>query len=215
MTHLHRGTTIDLHHSLAMPTCRVRVDSARMISDAVPVKPDGFWWRLKDEDIVLHAASHLLLNSEFHRGLRDLWDIDLLYRHFAANATDYPERLLCRAREVGTGVHPRAGLVAGLGILQNTTAGTFVAGQDESVFPRAGPCGIDTSPGNPASWAKGCRSGADAARNVFAATGEAIGRAFAAQAVRTILRRRERACLIDQVPFSALIATDLPGVRGE
>lgn len=101
MTHLHRGTTIDLHHSLAMPTCRVRVDSARMISDAVPVKPDGFWWRLKDEDILLHAASHLLLNSEFHRGLRDLWDIDLLYRHFAANATDFPERLLCRAREVG------------------------------------------------------------------------------------------------------------------
>lgn len=101
MTHRQRGTTIDLHHSLAMPTCRVRIDSARMVSDAVPVNPQGFWWRLKDEDMVLHAASHLLLNSEFHRGLRDIWDIDLLYRHFASNATDYPERLLSRAREVG------------------------------------------------------------------------------------------------------------------
>ena len=101
MTHLHRGTTIDLHHSLAMPTCRVRVDSARMISDAVPASKDGFWWRLKDEDMVLHAASHLLLNAEFDRGLRDIWDIDLLFRHFTSISADYPERLLSRAREVG------------------------------------------------------------------------------------------------------------------
>ncbi|MDP2828620.1 MAG: nucleotidyltransferase family protein [Sulfuricellaceae bacterium] len=101
MTHLHRGTTIDLHHSLAMPTCRVHVDSARMISDAVPANEEGFWWRLKDEDMVLHAASHLLLNSEFDRGLRDIWDIDLLYRHFTSISADYPEHLLSRAREVG------------------------------------------------------------------------------------------------------------------
>lgn len=101
MTHLHRGTTIDLHHSLAMPTCRIRVDSARMIADAVAVGENGFWWRLKDEDMVLHAASHLLLNAEFDRGLRDIWDIDLLYRHFTSISADYPERLLSRAREVG------------------------------------------------------------------------------------------------------------------
>ena len=101
MTHRQRGTTIDLHHSLAMPTCRVRVDSARMISAAAPVSGQEFWWRLKDEDIVLHAASHLLLNSEFHRGLRDIWDIDLLYRHFTSIAPNFPDRLVSRAREVG------------------------------------------------------------------------------------------------------------------
>lgn len=101
MTHLHRGTSIDLHHSLVMPSCRVKVDSARMIADAIPVSADGFWWRLRDEDMVLHAASHLLLNSEFDRGLRDLSDIDLLYRHFSAISTDFPERLISRARDVG------------------------------------------------------------------------------------------------------------------
>lgn len=101
MTHLHRGTTIDLHHSLIMPSCRVKVDSARMIADAIPVSKDGLWWRLQDEDMVLHAASHLLLNSEFDRGLRDLWDIDLLYRHFTSISTDFPARLISRARDVG------------------------------------------------------------------------------------------------------------------
>jgi hypothetical protein len=101
MTHLHRGTTIDLHHCLVMPTCRVKVDSATMIADAVPVGEHGFWWRLKDEDMVLHAASHLVLNSEFDRGLRDLWDIDLLYRHFAARSANFPRRLQARAHAVG------------------------------------------------------------------------------------------------------------------
>lgn len=101
MTHIHRGTTIDLHHSLVMPTCRLKVDSEKMIAEAIPASENGFWWRLKDEDMLLHAISHLLLNSEFDRGLRDLWDIDLLYRHFAENATNFPERLLIRSREVG------------------------------------------------------------------------------------------------------------------
>lgn len=101
MTHLRRGTTIDLHHSLVMPTCRIQVDSGRMVSEAIPVDGSKLWWRLKDEDMVLHAASHLLLNSEFDRGLRDIWDIDLLYRHFTSLSASFPERLLARAREVG------------------------------------------------------------------------------------------------------------------
>lgn len=101
MTHIRRGTTIDLHHSLVMPTCRIAVDSAKMIRAAIPMAGGGRWWRLGNEDIVLHSAAHLLLNGEFNRGLRDLWDIDLLYRHFSAEAPDFPERLRMRAREVG------------------------------------------------------------------------------------------------------------------
>jgi len=101
MTHLHRGTTVDLHHSLVMPTCRIKVDSARMLSDAIPGGHGTFWWRLRDEDIVLHSACHLLTNSEFDRGLRDLWDIDLLFRHFFSNAADFPDRLIERAKVVG------------------------------------------------------------------------------------------------------------------
>lgn len=103
MTHMRRGTAIDLHHSLVMPTCRLRVDSEKMIKDAFPADENGFWWRLKDEDVVLHAASHLMLNSEFERGLRDLWDIDLLFRYFSSKAESFPNRLLNRAVEVGLG----------------------------------------------------------------------------------------------------------------
>lgn len=103
MTHLRRGTTIDLHHSLVMPTCRIRVDVAPMIDDAVSIPGPGNRFRLSDEDLVLHAASHLLLNSEFDRGLRDLWDIDLLVCHFTAARPDFSLRVLARADQVGLG----------------------------------------------------------------------------------------------------------------
>lgn len=101
LTHLHRGTTVDLHHSLVMPTCRIKVDSATMIADAVPIPALPGWNRLADEDMVLHAAAHLMLNSEFDRGLRDLGDIDLLIRHFSARNPAFAEKLITRAKQVG------------------------------------------------------------------------------------------------------------------
>lgn len=101
MTNRRRGTTIDLHHALAMPSCRIRIDSERMIKDAIPIEDSGFWWRLKDEDMVLHAASHLMLNSEFDRGLRDIWDIDLLFRQFSERSLNFADSLMERAAEVG------------------------------------------------------------------------------------------------------------------
>lgn len=101
MLHLQRGTTIDLHHSLVMPTCRVRVAVEKMISAAVAIPGMPNRYRLDDADLVLHAASHLLLNAEFDRGLRDLWDMDLLLRHFSTDKPDFPEQVLARAAEVG------------------------------------------------------------------------------------------------------------------
>ena len=101
MTNRRRGTTIDLHHALAMPSCRIHIDSEQMLRDAMPVENSSFWWRLQDEDMLLHAASHLMLNSEFDRGLRDLWDIDLLFRQFSDNSVNFADSLMARATKVG------------------------------------------------------------------------------------------------------------------
>lgn len=110
MTHRTRGTTIDLHHSLVMPTCRIKIDTEKMIRDAIPMENSEFWWRLKDEDLLLHAASHLMLNSDFERGLRDLWDIDLLFRQFLSRRPDFSDALLERADDVGLGTIARDAL---------------------------------------------------------------------------------------------------------
>lgn len=101
MTHMRRGTTVDLHHALVMPTCRIRVDTDAMLDRAIAIENSEFWWRLSEEDMILHAVAHLTLNSEFERGLRDLWDVDLLFREFSTNIPLFEERLLERASQVG------------------------------------------------------------------------------------------------------------------
>lgn len=101
LTHLRRGTTIDLHHSLVMPTCRRPVDSQSMIDDAIYL--GGGWWRLNDLDLILHSIAHLLLNSEFTHGLRDLSDIDLLFRNLSDKDPQFSRRLEARAQAVGLG----------------------------------------------------------------------------------------------------------------
>ncbi|PKO35788.1 MAG: hypothetical protein CVU34_00725 [Betaproteobacteria bacterium HGW-Betaproteobacteria-7] len=101
LTHLKRGTTIDLHHSLVMPTCRIAIDSAAMLASAKPVGDGSRWWRLQDEDMLLHSIAHLLLNGEFDHGLRDLWDLDVLLRHFSGSDEGFWGRLGQRAQEVG------------------------------------------------------------------------------------------------------------------
>lgn len=103
LIHLKRGTTIDLHHSLVMPTCRISIDSAAMLAKARPVGDGSRWWRLQDEDLLLHSIAHLLLNGEFEHGLRDLWDIDVLLRHFSGVDVAFWGRLHSRAQEVGLG----------------------------------------------------------------------------------------------------------------
>ena len=42
-----------------------------------------------------------MLNSEFERGLRDLWDIDLLFRQFSERSENFADLLMERAQEIG------------------------------------------------------------------------------------------------------------------
>jgi hypothetical protein len=101
LTHVQRSTTVDLHHALVMPTCRLGIDSAPLLKTMVPIDGLPGWFRLGDEALVLHACAHLLLNSEFDRGLRDLGDIDLLVRHFCATTTEFLPRLFDLAAAAG------------------------------------------------------------------------------------------------------------------
>ena len=52
---------------------------------------------LGNEDIVLHAMTHLMFNDDMADKLRDLVDIGDLLRHFSGQDTDFWSRLLTRA----------------------------------------------------------------------------------------------------------------------
>jgi hypothetical protein len=100
MRHIRRGTVLDVHHAILPETARLRPDPALLWEGAVPVDGMPGLYVLGETDMVLHSMVHLLCNEEFTHGLRDLSDIDLLLRHFAA-APEYWERLHARGRQLG------------------------------------------------------------------------------------------------------------------
>ncbi|MCE4553742.1 nucleotidyltransferase family protein [Pelomonas cellulosilytica] len=100
LMHLFRGTALDVHHTILPPTSRSHVDAAALLRDAVEVPGHRGVWVLAPVDMVLHSAAHLFHEGEPDNLLRDLSDLDLLMRHWGAEA-DFWRRLLARAEQHG------------------------------------------------------------------------------------------------------------------
>lgn len=100
LMHLFRGTALDMHHTILPPTSRSHVDAAALLRDSVELPG----WQgvnvLAPVDMLLHSAAHLFHEGEPDNLLRDLSDLDLLMRHFSAQA-DFWQRLLARAQSHG------------------------------------------------------------------------------------------------------------------
>ena len=83
MRHVKRLTVIDLHHAILPVTARIKTDPATLFTCARAV-PGSTLMALSPSDMVLHSATHLFHESEYHHGTRDLVDLDALLRHFGA-----------------------------------------------------------------------------------------------------------------------------------
>ncbi len=101
VTHVRRGSTVDLHHAIAPPLGRYPVDTEVLLA-AAPVVPGYRQLRtLQPVDMVLHSALHSVLSGEFDRALRDLLDIDALIQQGVRQDPTFETRLTERARELG------------------------------------------------------------------------------------------------------------------
>ncbi len=99
MTHLRRGSSLDVHHNLLPETARLKTRPERIVEDASPL-PGYRCLRLpRLEDLVLHSATHRFFEGEWQMGLRDLVDLDALLRLGAARP-GWWEALLARAVEL-------------------------------------------------------------------------------------------------------------------
>jgi hypothetical protein len=103
MVNVRRGTVLDIHHTLLPLTARHHPDPQLLI-DASWALPGLEPLRIPaPEDLVIHSITHLFHEGELHNGLRDLFDIDGLLRHFAASSPDFWNRLLDRAEQLQLG----------------------------------------------------------------------------------------------------------------
>ncbi len=97
LTHVRRGSTVDVHHTIAPPTSAFAVDGALLLAAARPVGDGKQFWTLQPVDMVLHSAVHLMSEGEFDHGLRDLLDLLDLLQHFGQQEPGFWQNLLERA----------------------------------------------------------------------------------------------------------------------
>ena len=83
MSHLKRGSTLDVHHNILPLTVRRPPDADRLLMQSQPVPGADGLRMLGRADMVLHSMTHLFHNDDLSHGLRDLSDLDLLLRAFA------------------------------------------------------------------------------------------------------------------------------------
>ena len=81
LIHRERDQMIDVHHTILPLTARRTPDAAALIADSRPLA-NGLRV-LAPEDMIVHAAAHLIADGDMAGGLRNLWDIDRLLRQFA------------------------------------------------------------------------------------------------------------------------------------
>lgn len=111
LAHWHRGTTLDLHHNILPRTFRVCPDAERLLELSRPL-PEHWRFRvLEPAHMLLHAVAHLLSETDWERGLRDVYDIHVLADHFSRlEGPAFWERLLAEAEALQLGWLAESGL---------------------------------------------------------------------------------------------------------
>lgn len=100
MRHVRRGTTIDVHHTILPETARLKVNTPALFGAVVPLADAPGVYVLQPADMLLHSATHLFHEGEFESGLRDLFDLDCLFRQFGA-LPGFWQALVPRAATLG------------------------------------------------------------------------------------------------------------------
>ena len=88
LQHWSRGTTLDVHHNILPETFAVRTDPTRLIESARDLPAPWRYRVLSPAHLVLHAIVHLFSETEWDRGLRDLYDIKVLLEHYGTRLGD-------------------------------------------------------------------------------------------------------------------------------
>jgi hypothetical protein len=97
MVNQRRGTVIDIHHTILPLTAKPNLQPERLFENARVTSKESPYQVLSPCDMVIHSATHLFYESELNNGLRDLFDLDSLLRHFASSESNFWDMLTERA----------------------------------------------------------------------------------------------------------------------
>lgn len=86
LIHRERDRMIDVHHTILPLTAPITPDAAALIADAEPLASGLFV--LNPNDMICHAAAHLIADGDLAGGLRNLWDIHCLIGEFGVEGLE-------------------------------------------------------------------------------------------------------------------------------
>lgn len=102
--HKERATVLDVHHNILPKTNKHHFDAHQFEYQTTNVEGVGAVTTLTYLDMFIHCAVHLMTESEFHNGLRDIVDLDCLISEFSKNQVNFTAELY--QRSVVLGVEP-------------------------------------------------------------------------------------------------------------
>ena len=99
LQHARFGVELDVHHNILPQRANQEIDASLLFERLVPSRWHP-WQILCPVDQLLHSAAHLFFDSEPRDRVRDLVDMDGLFRHFGADP-DFWVELPRRAASLG------------------------------------------------------------------------------------------------------------------
>lgn len=105
--HVTRGSVLDIHHNILPSTNKHSPNADKFSLSNVDVEGVGTINTLDDTDLCIHMAVHLFTESEFHHGLRDISDFDMILRHFQQDDKNFTANLIDRAELIGLSDYTR------------------------------------------------------------------------------------------------------------
>lgn len=100
LEHKNRATVLDVHFTILPPTSGICPNPQDFFSAALRLPDEwAFFSVLAPADMVIHSACHLFF-GEFHKGLRDLYDLHHLLTDFSVEK-DFWSGLVARAEHLG------------------------------------------------------------------------------------------------------------------
>lgn len=102
LVHAERETEVDIHHTLAPLTSRLKIDAGLLFADALAT-PCAKVKLLSPVDMTLHCVVNLFQNNELADDLRDLLDLHDLMVFFSHQDTGFWAHLTDRANQLKLG----------------------------------------------------------------------------------------------------------------
>lgn len=83
LRHIYRQVELDVHFNILPKTLKDPVDGRFLFEQSTPLKQHPYQKVLKPHAMLIHSAIHLFYESEYHKGLRDLYDINIFIKHYS------------------------------------------------------------------------------------------------------------------------------------